>query len=68
MDYSNHQNYCKFLGIDLSSQTNATIPQQINFKGKLEAPFIKCITKTDGTTTDDAEDLDLVMTMYNLLE
>ena len=56
------------MGIDLSSQTNATIPQQINFKGKLEAPFIKCITKTDGTTTDDAEDLDLVMTMYNLLE
>ena len=32
------------------------------------APFTKCITKIDETTTDDAEDLDLVMPMYNLLE
>ena len=32
------------------------------------APFIKCITKIDETTTDDAEDLDLVMPMYNLIE
>ena len=31
-------------------------------------PFTKCITYTDGTTIDDAEDLDLVMLMYNLLE
>ena len=28
---------------------------------------INCITKTDGTV-DDAEDLDLVMAMYNMLE
>ena len=27
-----------------------------------------CITKIDGTTTDNAEDLDLVMPIYNLLE
>ena len=27
----------------------------------------KCITKSDGTTTDDAEDLELVMLIYNLL-
>ena len=32
------------------------------------APFTKCITKIDGTITDDSEDLDLVMPMYNLLE
>ena len=32
------------------------------------APFIKCITKIDYTTIDDAEDLDLVMLMYNMLE
>ena len=32
------------------------------------APFIKYITKTDGTTIGDAEDLDLVMSMYNLRE
>ena len=28
----------------------------------------KCITKIDGTTIDDAENLDLVMPMYNLLK
>ena len=32
------------------------------------APFIKCITKIDATTTDDAGDLDLVIPMYNLTE
>ena len=32
------------------------------------ASFTKCITKINGTTTDDAEDLDLVMLMYNLIE
>ena len=32
------------------------------------APFIKCVTKIGGTTIDDAEDLDLVMLMYNLLQ
>ena len=31
-------------------------------------PFIKCIKKIDGTTIYDAEDLGLVMPMYNLLE
>ena len=32
------------------------------------ALFIKCITKIDGPTTDNAEVLDLVMPMYNLIE
>ena len=32
------------------------------------APFVKCIKKIDGTTTDDVVDLDLVMPMYKLLE
>ena len=33
------------------------------------APFIKCITKIDGATIENAEDLDLVvMPMCNLLE
>ena len=31
-------------------------------------PFTKCITKIDGITIDDAEDLDLFMPMYNLME
>ena len=33
-DYSYHQKYHKLIGIDLSRQTNASIPQQINFVGK----------------------------------
>ena len=32
------------------------------------APFIQCITKIDETTINDAEDLCLVMLVYNLLE
>ena len=32
------------------------------------APFTTCITKIDETTIDNAEDLDLVMAMYNLIE
>ena len=34
--YSYHQNYYKLIGTDLWRQTNMTIPQQINFTGKLE--------------------------------
>ena len=39
---------------------------QVAFKNC--APFTKCVTKITGTTIDDAEDLDLVMPMYNLIE
>ena len=39
---------------------------QVSFKNC--APFTESITKIDGTTIDDAEDLDLVMPMYNLIE
>ena len=31
-----HQNFNKLIGIDLSRQKSTTIPQQINFTGKLE--------------------------------
>ena len=39
---------------------------QVSFKNC--APFTKCLTNINGTTIDYAEDLDLVMTMYNLVE
>ena len=42
------------------------LPTEVAFKNC--APFIKCITKIDGTTSDDAEDLDFVMSMYYLFE
>ena len=39
---------------------------QVAFKNWV--PFTKRITKIEGTAKDDAEELDLVMPMYNLLE
>ena len=44
----------------------ASSATQVAFKNC--APFTKHITKIDGTTINDAEDLDLVMLMYNLIE
>ena len=35
---------------------------------KNNAPFINCILKINGIKIDNAEDLDVVMPMYNLLE
>ena len=35
---------------------------------KNNAPFINCISKINGVKLDNAEDLDTVMPMYNLLE
>ena len=36
LDYLYHQKYWRLSGVDLSRQTNTSIPQQINFVGKLE--------------------------------
>ena len=35
---------------------------------KNNAPFLNCISKINGEKIDNAEDLDVVMPMYNLLE
>ena len=39
-----------------------------NLAFKNNAPFINCISKINGVKIDNAEDLDVVMSMYNLLE
>ena len=39
-----------------------------NLAFKNNAPFINCISKTNGVKIDNAEDLDVVMPMYSLLE
>ena len=36
LDYLYHQKYYKLIAIDLWRQTNTSIPQQINFIGKIE--------------------------------
>ena len=33
---------------------------------KNNAPFVSCITRTNGELIEDADDLDVVMPMYNL--
>ena len=43
----------------------ATPATQVSFKNCTS--FIECITGIDGTTVDDAEDLDSIMPMYNLI-
>ena len=35
---------------------------------KNNAPFVSCITRINGELIEDADDLDLVMSVYNLLE
>ena len=61
-------NICDYSNACILVRGNITIivhqVTQIAFKNC--APFTKCITKTDGTTTDDAEDS--VMPMKNLIE
>ena len=45
---------------------NAKINKAVGFKSN--APFINCISKINGIKIDNAEKLDVVMPMYNLLE
>ena len=40
--------------------------KSVTFKNN--APFINCISKSNGVQIDNAEDLDVVTPMYNLLE
>ena len=41
LDFSYHQNYYKLIGIHISRQANANIPQQINFTEKLEEMMVQ---------------------------
>ena len=52
--------------ITVTSSNNAKRNKSVTFKNN--APFINCITKINGIKIDNAEDLDVVMPMYNLLE
>ena len=49
-----------------TANNNAFGEKKLFFKNN--APFINCISKTNGVKIDNAEDLDVIMTMYNLLE
>ena len=49
-----------------NANNNAFGEKKLIFKNN--APFISCISKINGVKIDNAEDLDVVMPMYNLLE
>ena len=52
--------------IAVTNPDDAKRDKSIAFKNN--APFINCISKFNGIQTDNAEDLDVVMPMYNLFE
>ena len=52
--------------ITVTDPDNAKRNKAVTFKNN--APFINCISKTNGVQIDKAEDLDVVMPMYNFLE
>ena len=52
--------------ITVTSPNNPKRNKSVTFKNN--APFINCITKINGIKIDNAEDLDVAMPMYNLLE
>ena len=64
-DYSNAYIIVK-RDITVTNPNNAKINKVVVFKNN--TPFINCISKIKGIKIDNAEDLDVVMPMYNLLE
>ena len=52
--------------IIVTNPNNAKRNKAVAFKSN--APFINCISKINDIKIDNAEDLDAVMPMYNLLE
>ena len=52
--------------IIVTNPDNDAYDKKLAFKNN--ALFISCISKINNTLIDNAEDLDIVMRMYNLLE
>ena len=65
-DYSD--TYIVVKGTIIAEGDNDANKQNKNLAYKNNAPFINCISKINGLKIDNAEDLDVVMPMYNLLE
>ena len=66
---------CDYSGIYIVVKGNITVEsnnvnnredKKLTFKNN--APFRSCISKINNTFIDNAEDIDIVMPMYNLLE
>ena len=63
---------CSDAYIVMKEKITVTRPNSVLYDKKLafknNAPFVSCISKINNTLTDNAEDLDIVITMYNSLE
>ena len=65
---------CNFSDVYIVVERNITVTDPDNPERnksvafKNNAPFINCISKINGVKINNAEDLDVVMPMYNLLE
>ena len=52
--------------IAVTNPDNNAYDKKLTFKNN--APFNNCVTKINNTLIDNAEDLDIVMPTYNLIE
>ena len=52
--------------INVNHPNNNAYDKKLAFKNN--ASFISCVSKINNTLIDNAEDLDIVMPMYNLIE
>ena len=52
--------------ITVGAPNNAKEDKAVAFKNN--APFINCVSKINGIKVDNAEDLDVAMSMHNILE
>ena len=65
-DYSDAYVWVKEKITVTNPNDNANSNKELTLKNN--APFISCISKINGELVENAEDLDIVMPMYNLLE
>ena len=65
-DYSDAYVWVKGTIIVTNPIDNANFNKELTLKNN--APFISCISKINGEFVENAEDLDIVMPIYNLLE
>ena len=65
-DYSDAYVWVKGKITVTNENDNANFNKELTLKNN--TPFISCISKINGELVENAEDLDIIMSMYNLLE
>ena len=65
-DYSDAYVWVKGKITVTTPNDNANFNKELTLKNN--APFISCISKINGELVENAEDLDIVIPMYNILE